>query len=261
MDIFKQRYGSEYTPLVGEEHSKYRIVIPFNKLAWFTVGLPFFGFLFCIIWSITYNFEAATSTHCQVYNVLPSISAAIGHFEPQKNVWKLAIALQAIIRSFIFYMYYQYYHQTIYKWAQGVINLALFTYAIENISLFTLSFWTSNENYALHKVSFITFLITSFIHMIVVCYMGKYCRSTMKDSSEIKAYTIKTRAMLLNVISILSACYFFWKHNKYCEPLVYSLFALSEYMVVLTNMLFHLTAAWDFAGRKILISLRGIRVI
>lgn len=60
------RLGSEYVPLVGEEPSPYRIVIPFSKLAWFTVSLPFFGFAFCVLWSVLYDFEHATSTHCQV---------------------------------------------------------------------------------------------------------------------------------------------------------------------------------------------------
>lgn len=60
------RMGIEYAPLLGTETSNYRIVIPFSKLAWFTAGLPFFGFIFCVFWSITFNFEHATFTHCQV---------------------------------------------------------------------------------------------------------------------------------------------------------------------------------------------------
>lgn len=64
----KLRFGSEYIPLLNEEGTNYRIVIPFSKLAWFTVGLPFLGFLFCVAWSVIYNFEHATFTHCQVNN-------------------------------------------------------------------------------------------------------------------------------------------------------------------------------------------------
>ncbi|KAH0567406.1 post-GPI attachment to proteins factor 2-like isoform X1 [Cotesia glomerata] len=257
----RMRLNSDYIPLIDEEAPRYRIVIPFKKLAWFTVALPFFGFIFCIVWSVTYNFEHATSTHCNVYNVLPSISAAIGHYEPQRDVWKTAIAIQAVIRALIFVMYYYYYQQTTYRWAQGVVNIALFSYAVENISLVTLSFWTSNQNYAFHKLSFITFLLMSFVHMMVATYICKNCRSTPRDASELKSSVLKVRAMLLNVISILSACYFFWRHNRYCEPFVYSMFAFSEYMVVMTNMLFHLTAAWDFAERRLLISTRGLRVV
>ncbi|KAG8037777.1 hypothetical protein G9C98_005988 [Cotesia typhae] len=236
----RMRLNSDYIPLIDEEAPRYRIVIPFKKLAWFTVALPFFGFIFCAVWSVTYNFEAATSTHCNVYNVLPSISAAIGHYEPQRYVWKIAIAIQAVIRALIFVMYYYYYQQTTYRWAQGVVNIALFTF---------------------HKLSFITFLLMSFVHMMVATYICKNCRSTPRDPSESKSSVLKVRAMFLNVISILSACYFFWRHNRYCEPFVYSMFAFSEYMVVMTNMLFHLTAAWDFAERRLLISTRGLRVV
>lgn len=58
--------GSEYIPLVEEDMSKARVVLPFAKLAWFTVSLPFLAFTFCVMWSITYNFEHSTSTHCKV---------------------------------------------------------------------------------------------------------------------------------------------------------------------------------------------------
>lgn len=68
-DEMLKRGGSEYIPLVDGEVPRYRIVLPFSKVAWFTVSLPFFAFIFCVLWSIIYNFEHSTSTHCQVRNV------------------------------------------------------------------------------------------------------------------------------------------------------------------------------------------------
>ncbi|XP_033224392.1 post-GPI attachment to proteins factor 2-like [Belonocnema kinseyi] len=256
-----KRIGSEYLPLVDEEIPRYRIVLNFSKVAWFTVSLPFFAFIFCVIWSVLYNFEQSTFTHCQVYNFLPSISAAIGHYKPQKDVWKAAIAIQAFIRALVFIMYYRFYKEKIYKWAQGMSNMALATYVIENIALVSLSFWSSNENYAIHKLSFITFLVMSIIHMFLSYFLMIKCKNLTKDVSETISLKWKFRSMVLNITSIFLAGYFFYRHNTFCEPLVYSMFALAEYLVVVTNMSFHSTAAWDFVGRRLLISPKGFRII
>ncbi|XP_015606499.1 post-GPI attachment to proteins factor 2-like [Cephus cinctus] len=259
--MHKIRFDPEYSPLVKEESSRYRIVLPFSKVAWFTVSLPFVAFLFCIGWSILYNFEHATSTHCKVYNFLPSVSAAIGHYRPQKDVWKAAIALQATIRVLVLVMYFQYYKETVHSLAQGLSNIALMLYIIENTALVTLSFWSSDENYAFHKLSFITFLITSLVHMVLTCLIMKHYRNISRNALETDSLKLKWRFLFFNVASILMACYFFYRHNKYCEPLVYSMFALTEYMVVISNMGFHVTAAWDFAGRSLLISGNGLRIV
>lgn len=85
-----------------------------------------------------------------MYNFLPSVSAAIGHYRPQRDVWKIAIAGQAVIRVLVLVMYCRYYKEHIYKWAQNICNIAVVTYTIENISLVTLSFWTSDENYGMY---------------------------------------------------------------------------------------------------------------
>ncbi|XP_015430855.1 PREDICTED: post-GPI attachment to proteins factor 2-like [Dufourea novaeangliae] len=257
----KARVGSDYIPLVEDDMSKARVVLSFAKVAWFTVSLPFLAFIFCVIWSLLYNFEHSTSTHCKVYNFLPSVSAAIGHYRPQRDVWKIAIGLQALIRVIVLVMYSRYYKEHIYKWAQNICNIAVVTYAIENISLVTLSFWTSDENYAFHKLSFITFLIMSFIHMLIAYFIMRNCRTVTRELSETTSLKWKWRAMVLNVLSIMFACYFFYRHNRYCEPLVYSMFALSEYGVVLSNMGFHSTAAWDFANSRLMISGTRFRVI
>lgn len=43
------------------------------------------------------------------------------------------------------------------------------------------------------------------------------------------------------------ALFFYERHNKYCEIGVYSLFAASEYVFVISNMIFHFQAYFDFA--------------
>ena len=47
-------------------------------------------------------------------------------------------------------------------------------------------------------------------------------------------------------LSPLVCLYCYWRHNAYCEPGLYSVFSLAEYLVVLTNILLHSTAARDF---------------
>ena len=72
---------------------------------------------------------------------------------------------------------------------------------------------------AFHKISFITFLIMALVHMLLACLIMKSCQSPTKDALEANSLKWKWRLMLLNVASILLACYFFYRHNKYCEPL------------------------------------------
>lgn len=85
----------------------------FRNFACFTVGLPFFAFIFCVYWSTVYNFRESTATHCQVDNYLPSVSAAIGSFSPQKDVWMFAILLHFYPRIRIAALYHGYLQSVI----------------------------------------------------------------------------------------------------------------------------------------------------
>ena len=55
--------------------------LKFRHLSVVTVSLPCFAFLFCIIYSFFHHYELVTRTHCQVWNVAPSISGtgALSH--------------------------------------------------------------------------------------------------------------------------------------------------------------------------------------
>ena len=60
--------------------------------------------------------------------------------------------------------------------------------------------------------------------------------------------SIQFKKVLTKMILVSAglALYFYWRHNEFCEPFVYSFFALSEYSIVLCNMVYHWLAAYDF---------------
>jgi hypothetical protein len=69
------------------------------RLAKGMLFLPFFAAIFCIVWSIIFDFESSTSTHCRVSNtnsILIRIES--GSFRPRllivliKNeIWKIPL--------------------------------------------------------------------------------------------------------------------------------------------------------------------------
>ncbi|GFG39293.1 hypothetical protein Cfor_02218, partial [Coptotermes formosanus] len=212
--------GSEYLPL-HHKSKGFVLKVPFGKLAW-------------------------------VRNFLPSISSAIGGFSPQRHVWRIAIAIHAGPRLLVARMYYRYYQGILYQWIHFMAAIACWLNVIENVALIGLTFISSAENHVVHERCFVTFMVTSELYMILTCYLLRSMRRSPPDNIEARSLRIKYQLLAVNLISFAMAVYFFIRHNSYCEPGVYSIFAVCEYFVVLTNMAFHMTAFWDFHGRELL---------
>ncbi|XP_046388823.1 post-GPI attachment to proteins factor 2-like [Ischnura elegans] len=246
--------GVGYLPLLQKDivRRESYFKLPFGKLAWITVSLPLCSFIFCVVWSIVYDFEESTFTHCAVPNFLPSISAAIGSFYPQRYVWNLAIAMHAGPRLMVASMYYKYYLSILSSRWHYVAKIACWLNVIENLALIGLTFISSADNYAIHEKCFITFMVTSEVYMSLTCYLLRSARNIPPSNVESLSLRMKWKLVAVNVISFLAAAYLFVRHNMYCEPWVYSAFAFCEYIVVLTNMAFHMTAYWDFHDRHLL---------
>ncbi|KAL5279368.1 PGAP2.2 family protein [Megaselia abdita] len=226
--------------------------IPFGKFAIYVVSLPLFSFLFCVIWCVLFYFERSTATHCSVRNYLPSISAAIGNYQPQRFIWQLAICVHFIPRLVIAKVYLDFYIEVIRKDRMHLAKIALSLNVVENFALLVLSLWTSSEHYEIHKVSFCIFIFTSEIYMIVVYFLSKNGRRLpLATKEEIRSIRFKKALVIVNVLAFALAGFCFMRHNTRCEAGVYTLFALFEYIVVLTNMGYHMTAFWDFYGRSL----------
>lgn len=248
-----------YLPLYHQKKG-FILRLPVSKAAWITCLLPFTSFLFCIIWSLMYNFEDSTFTHCKVENFLPSISAAIGNYRTQRFVWGTAIAIHAIPRFMFAAIYRQYYRDVLNDKAQKLATTACILNVIENVALIGLTFITSAYNYAIHEKCFMAFMITSELYMALTCYLLTKQRKRPADNVEARSLRYKYQLIAINMTSFAAAGYFFIRHNRHCEAYVYSAFAFFEYIVVLTNMAFHITASLDFHSRELVIDENGLDI-
>jgi len=219
--------------------------VSLRPLSAITIFLPVFALFFCICLSLLVDYEKATYTHCEVEEILPSISSVIGGFNPQKFIWSMSIALITGPRLIFVRLNKNYFLDN----SPGKAAAANFNYWLNNVeilSLMTLSFVPSAEIFVVHASAFTMFIVTSFVSMILVTYYLKDCRKQRLKRSIVK----------VSLLCILLATYFYRRHNELCEPYVYSMFALCEYSVVICNMLWHGSIARDFVSYDILVERR-----
>ena len=122
---------------------------------------------------------------------------------------------------------------------------------IEIMSLLGLSIIPSKENFVVHKTCFISFVLTSFINMCLTYYLMQDCYNQeynnnppIKNSFQwtpmaIKSIEYKRTILKSNIFAIPALIYFYWRHNVYCEPYIYSIFCFLEYVIVFMNIGYH----------------------
>lgn len=229
--------------------------LPFKNFAVATVLLPLTGLLACIFIALLYHFQDSTYTHCQVTNWLPSISAAISRM-PERYIWRGCIGLHSAPRYLVTAAYFSFYRS---RFAGRLPELLLSIAALvcsltENTGLLLLTYVSSTETYSLHKNGFIAFVSSSLLHMLITCRLWYVIKRDYVNPEELKSYRWKLYLFLVNVTCCLLAFYFFRRHNEHCEPFIYTLFAFFEYLVVFSNMAFHMTAFFDFGSKEVLVA-------
>lgn len=217
--------------------------------------IPLGAFILCILITLIKDFREANETHCLVSNILPSISSSVSEFFPQNTLWRLAIGVDSFPRYLIAFIYYKHYfsiRRVEFKNAflySSVVQMAFLFHSIELTCLLLLTYVSSVEYFELHAVSFILFLISSTIYMILAISTYYLQRNPLLISEncekERQSHHLKLSIFLFYLISILGSVYFYIRHNEYCEPYVYSLFSLCEYLTVLANIAYHMVIFYD----------------
>ncbi|XP_039882977.1 post-GPI attachment to proteins factor 2-like [Simochromis diagramma] len=242
-------------PYSSLDRDRLLIRLPFKSFAVGTVLLPVTGFIACIFISLWYHYEDATYTHCKVSNYLPSISSAISGV-PERYIWRGCIGLHSAPRYLVAFAYFSFYRSRFANRLRELLlsGLALLCSLAENTGLVMLTYVSSTETYSVHKYGFVTFIGSSLVHMLTTCWLWYVIKRHYVSPEEVTSYRWKLRLFLFNISCCVIAAYFFRRHNKYCEAGIYSLFAAFEYLVVFSNMAFHMTAFWDFGSKEVTVA-------
>ncbi|XP_070552539.1 post-GPI attachment to proteins factor 2-like [Ptychodera flava] len=241
--------------------------INYPKLGILTLSLPLSAFILTILISILKNLEGTTKTHCNVVNILPSISASIGDFTPQRYIWRLAIGLHSAPRLLYAYTHYTWLCLTSRK---AIVDNATFQIfcqigvwcdLLEIFALLGLTVVSSTEYFAFHEGCTVLFLVMALIYMTIVNLLFNWRLARYRDRQFSTSYKIKKTCWFMTLISVVMMAYLYWRHNKYCEPYIYSGFAFFEYVVVIATICFHGSAALDLQDKQLIVNTEKSRFV
>merc|ERR1712029_142982 len=174
----------------------------------------------------------------------------------QKYIWQSAIALHTAPRFLFEVLYNQLFHQRLTYLTTAtrrLVKVAFWLASIEIIALLGLSVMGSQEEFEVHKFCFGVFVFTFFLYMSVSFYLFSRCGFKPQTSSELTSLYLKKIIFCVNLLLIPLMVFFYYWHNEYCQPYIYSFFCLCEYLIVILNMVFHFMAYWDFQDVTLLI--------
>jgi hypothetical protein len=217
----------------------------------------------CITLSIVLHWDESTRTHCGVANWLPSVSAAVASYSPERYIWRFLIGIHGAPRLALAFAFRNLLLSSPLRpfsssnWFSLACNAACVLNIAEVVFLLLLTSISSIDDYYLHKMCFIGFVVCGVTYMMMSTWLFDYSGRRRTTSLCERSFQYKVLCCTGLCVSLLCAMYFFYRHNTYCEPGVYTLFALCEYGVVVLNILFHSTLYYDFHSRSLTLGSAG----
>nr|CAH7740298.1 unnamed protein product [Callosobruchus chinensis] len=236
--------------------------LSFKHVCLLTVSCPFLALIVCFVTAYIFQGNDIHETHCRVFNIVPSISAITG-ISPQRYLWRISIAfhigprfiISAVSRAYNLNLINENASAELRAKARLWLNLSFWANVIETGALCGVTYISNRENYPIHEKLFITFMISSLVHMIA-CIRGIKAVAETKNDMNFGRKALQLKQTLLNIslISTIGLVGFFLEHRLLCHRMAFSMFALCEYVIALANMAFHITVILDFPTEHFIVA-------
>lgn len=203
-----------------------------------------------------------------MYNIVPSISAITG-VSPQRYLWRASVAVHLGPRYIIAAAYRAYQVNCIndkasaklQKQARLWLDAAFWLNVVEVTALGGVTYISNVENYPVHEKLFITFMVTSLLHMVACIESLKSIAVTNDNLDNVeKELRYKKTLFVVSIAFTVGMIGFFLKHRLLCHEMAFSWFAICEYIVATANMAFHLTLIYNFPTEHLVVA-KGLAMI
>nr|CDS16002.1 Frag1 DRAM Sfk1 [Echinococcus granulosus] len=201
-------------------------------------ALPVMSLIICVTWTIVEDPSGLTRTHCAIPNYIPSLSASVAS-GLRKRIWIGSIGFSCAVRIFVNSTYnFTLSHLVYAPNCMGfLLQVHYWLHLVEILCLFSLTIFTSRENFQIHRNAFSLFVISCALFGFLDLHVLRGLRSTCP--SLIHSIKWKHHFYAIMTVSIVLSAVCYLLHNRYCISHLYSVFALFEHIFILANLAFH----------------------
>lgn len=214
---------------------------------------PIIGMMGSLLFTIRFNFHSTVRVEGALCNphgiptpqLVPSISATIGGHAPQRYIWRICIAMMVTVRIFEGFVQYGHYRAVASANGHGdkldaLNGTVLATHTLQQFCLALLSYVSSDDYFPAHEAGFVGFAVFNVLHMISTMLLLRRCHGAALHKAPRVSFAWRWRKLCMGVNFALIAVmpYLYLRHERWCEPYLYSLFCVCEWLFVASNIAF-----------------------
>ncbi|XP_006821525.2 acyltransferase PGAP2-like [Saccoglossus kowalevskii] len=147
-------------------------------------------------------------------------------------------------------------------WYIKLCRTAFTLQLVEILSLLGLTMVASREYKPAHEIFFVTFIMSSLLYMIAMNLQYYLSRKKLWNAFTLEEQKHQKRLLglfIFNITCFFVSMYFFYRHNRYCEPGVYSIYALVESIIIVSNITFHVAESAMFTKKEIVFGTESLK--
>ncbi|KAI0073679.1 hypothetical protein K474DRAFT_1666315 [Panus rudis PR-1116 ss-1] len=232
--------------LTNNRHSSNRLVINAASLAVAHTYLAFLAFFSALLIGCALHYKRIVKNGVAGYpeEWFPSVSATIGDWYPERNIFQILIAMNSGPRFILVFL--QYFLQRRNYSSSDLPAVLLIVGIIRTLSCGGWVYITSSDDHDWHDVLMITYIVCNVPWM--------FCGISASPPQNPKGRRNRRRIAAAFFLALVPMIYFFIQHKVHRIPGAYTRYAFFEWSLIILDVLYDSVAASDFRSTHLQLS-------